>query len=48
MEFIESPLFTRFVSHYLTEEEYAVLQWELFLHPETGDLIKGSSGLIKI
>jgi hypothetical protein len=48
MEFIESPLFTRLVSTYFSEEEYAALQWELVLHPETGDLIKGSGGLRKI
>ena len=48
MEFIESSLFTRLLSDYLSEEEYAALQWEIALHPETGDLIKGSGGLRKI
>ena len=45
MEFVESPLFTRLLSDYLSEEEYASLQWELVLHPEAGDLIKGSGDL---
>ncbi len=48
MEFIESHIFSRLVADYLSEEEYAALQWELALHPETGDLIKGSGGLRKV
>jgi len=45
MEFIESLIFTRLVGKYLSEEKYVALQWELALHPETGDLIKNSGGL---
>ena len=48
MEYIESPLFSKLVSSYLEDEEYAILQWDLALHPEKGDLIPGSGGLRKI
>jgi mRNA-degrading endonuclease RelE of RelBE toxin-antitoxin system len=48
MEFIESPLFSKLISNYLNNDEYAALQWELVLHPETGDLIPGSGGLRKM
>lgn len=48
MEFIESPLFSKLISHYMTDEEYISLQWELALHPETGTLIPESGGLRKL
>lgn len=48
MEFIESPLFTKYLPSYLNEEEYAALQWHLAFHPEKGDLIPGSGGLRKL
>ena len=48
MEFIEAPPFTKYVYSYLNDEEYAALQWQLALHPETGVLIPGSGGLRKI
>ena len=48
MEYIESPLFSKLIGGYLTDEEYAAFQWDLALHPEKGDLIKGGGGLRKI
>lgn len=48
MEFIESPLFTRYLSSYLNDEEYRALQWHLAFQPEKGDLIPGSGGLRKL
>lgn len=48
MEYIESPLFSKLISLYLEDEEYAAFQWDLALHPEKGDMIPGSGGLRKI
>ncbi|MEW6611479.1 MAG: type II toxin-antitoxin system RelE/ParE family toxin [Pseudomonadota bacterium] len=48
IEFIESPLFSRLVDAYLSDEEFAALQWELVTHPEAGDLIPQSGGLRKL
>ena len=48
LEFIEAPLFSKYVSEYLTESEYFSLQWELTLYPDKGDLIQKSGGLRKI
>jgi len=44
----ESPIFTKYVDKYLSDDEYAALQWELLTNPEMGVLIPGSSGLRKI
>jgi mRNA-degrading endonuclease RelE of RelBE toxin-antitoxin system len=46
--FVETPLFTRLVSEYLTDEEYAALQSALAANPESGELIRGSGGLRKL
>ncbi|MBW8308632.1 MAG: type II toxin-antitoxin system RelE/ParE family toxin [Candidatus Paracaedibacteraceae bacterium] len=48
MEFIESPLFSKLISSYLDNDEYAAFQWDLALHPEKGDIIPSSGGLRKI
>lgn len=48
IRFIEAPAFTRHVSRYLDDGEYAALQWALMLHPEAGALIRGSGGLRKL
>lgn len=47
-EFIESPVFTSFLSDYLTDEEYAALQEYLCEHPESGDVVRGSGGVRKV
>jgi len=48
MEFIEIPHFTEVVRDYLTDEEYAVLQWYLTLNPEAGDIVTGTGGARKV
>jgi hypothetical protein len=48
MEFIEAPAFTRYLSDYLDDEDYRVLQKQLGLEPEAGDLIPGTGGFRKI
>ena len=48
MEFIESPIFTKLISKYLSDEEYSVLQWELLSQPNAGQIIPGSGGLRKL
>jgi hypothetical protein len=46
--FIETKLFSRLVSDYLTDEEYSKLQNALIKDPEAGDLIPGSAGVRKL
>jgi mRNA-degrading endonuclease RelE of RelBE toxin-antitoxin system len=48
MTFIEAPLFSKLVYDYLSEDEYAALQWTLAARPETGKVIPGSGGLRKV
>lgn len=48
MEFIESPLFTKYIYDYLEEDEYLAMQWHIAIHPESGSLIPGSGGLRKL
>jgi hypothetical protein len=48
LAFIESPVFSRRITEYLDDDEYASLQWELILRPDAGDLIPGSGGLRKL
>ena len=45
---VESSLFSRLVSDYLSEEEYEGLKLFLALNPESGDVIPGSGGLRKL
>ncbi|HYJ85445.1 MAG TPA: type II toxin-antitoxin system RelE/ParE family toxin [Pyrinomonadaceae bacterium] len=46
--FIETKLFSRLVTDYLTDEEYSRLQDALIEDPEAGDLIPGSGGVRKL
>lgn len=48
MVIIEAPLFSRLVYDYLSDDEYAALQWALTLHPEIAPVIPGSGGLRKL
>lgn len=48
LTFIESPIFTRYVDDYLSEESYADLQWHLLSHPDAGDIIRSSGGVRKL
>ena len=46
--FFETPLFTRVVGDYLTDDSYRRLQYALMQNPEQGDLIPGTGGFRKI
>ena len=48
MEFIETPVFTRRLTRFLSDEEYADLQRLLEAHPNIGSLIRSGQGLRKI
>ena len=48
MIFIESPLFSRLLSDYLTDDQYGQLQSHLSVNPDAGDVIKGSGGVRKV
>lgn len=48
MEFFEAPVFTRYVSGYLTDDEYREMQGRLASAPETGDMIPGTGGFRKL
>ena len=45
---IETKLFTRLVSEYLNDDEYAALQSMLASNDAVGDLIKGTGGVRKV
>lgn len=46
--FIETSAFTSRVSEFLSDEDYAELQWFLLSHPEAGDVIVGGGGIRKL
>ena len=46
--FVESPLFTKQVRDYLTDDEYGVFQSFLVSNPETGSVVRGSGGVRKV
>src|SRR5215475_11188493 len=48
MEFIEAPAFTRYLSEYLTDDEYLRLQILFKADPERGDLMPGTGGFRKL
>jgi hypothetical protein len=48
MEFFEAPAFTRYVSSYLTDNEYREMQGRLASAPEAGDMIPGTGGFRKL
>jgi hypothetical protein len=48
MEFLEAPAFTRYVSGYLTDDEYRELQNRPAAAPEHGDVIPGTGGFRKL
>ena len=48
MEFIESPAFTRYLSHYLDDQGYRELQIELVRNPHAGALMPGTGGFRKL
>lgn len=46
--FVETPLFTRLVTEYLSDEEYGKLRTTLSDDPEAGAVISGSGGVRKL
>ena|SRR6187549_779633 len=46
--FVESELFTKLVSRYLTDDEYSILQLALAANPHAGAVIPGSGGVRKL
>ena len=46
--FVESPLFSKQVYDYLTDEEYAAFQLYLASTPDAGDIVKESGGIRKV
>lgn len=48
LSFIETPLFTRLVGDYLSDEEYAALRAHLAQHPESGDVVPRSGDVRKL
>lgn len=46
--FIETRLFTRLVSEYLSDDEYRELQKALIADPVAGDVVPGSGGVRKL
>ena len=47
MGFIETPIFTKRIKQLISDEDYHLLQLELAIRPESGDLIKHSGGIRK-
>ena len=48
MLFIEASTFTRQLARHLDDDGYAALQAFLSVHPEAGDIIRGTGGIRKI
>ena len=46
--FLETPIFTRLLGDYLTDESYRELQRALMENPEMGDVMPGTGGFRKI
>jgi hypothetical protein len=45
---VESSVFARYLPEYLSDDEYAALQWFLAAHPEAGSIIRGAGGVRKL
>jgi hypothetical protein len=48
MEFIEAPVFTRYLTNYLDDDGYKELQTKLRANPDLGDLMPGTGGFRKM
>jgi hypothetical protein len=48
LTFIETPVFTEFVTDLLEDEDYQRMQEHLLLYPTAGDLIVGTAGCRKL
>lgn len=48
MRIIETPIFTRRVKSFLSDEEYRELQNSLIAKPDAGKIIRGGGGIRKL
>jgi hypothetical protein len=48
LQFIETPIFTRLLPAYLSDDEYAALQATLNRQPQIGTIVPGSGGVRKL
>lgn len=48
MEFIETPIFTKYLPNYLEDKEFKELQNFLLISPEAGDVISQTGGFRKL
>jgi hypothetical protein len=48
MRFVETPVFTKTVQRFISDDEYRELQSSLMRHPEQGVVIPGAGGLRKV
>ena len=48
MEFFETPIFSRVIQKLISDNEYHLLQLQLSVRPESGDIIQGSGGIRKL
>jgi hypothetical protein len=46
--FFETPLFTKLLSGYLSDQDYRALQIALLANPNMGDLMPGTGGFRKV
>ena len=48
MLFIETTVFTKYIQEYLSDDEYAGLQFFLKDHPDSGNLVPSGGGVRKL
>ena len=48
MEFFETSIFTKLIEKLISDKEYHLLQLQLSVRPESGDVIKGNGGTRKL
>ncbi len=48
MVFIETSVFTKFITKYLSDDEYLGLQSFLIKYPDAGKIIRGTGGVRKL
>lgn len=48
MEFFETPIFTKLIQKLISDTQYHLLQLQLSMRPESGEMIKGSGGIRKL
>jgi len=48
MEIVETPIYTKYITELLSDEEYQELQKFLIENPKSGDIIKSSGGIRKL